>query len=312
MFSYFAYGLRIRSEVAIPDFIEEHGEDYDVAIRLKTDSTLSDYLPEEVTEKPLYLKLTRESALFYAKGMGIFLVEGGCHVTIICEPSAPESLLRFYLVGTIMGIVLYQRGLFVLHASAVAVEGEAVLFLGASGEGKSSTAAAFHHHCYRAITDDVAPVNMGSPLPTVAPGFPQIKLSLEVATALGEKFDTLLQLHPSALKRGYRFEDGFLTDSLPIKCIYVLNSSSDFSIEPLSPQEAVVELSRHSRPSTLFHKPDAQHFLQCVALVRQHTVYRLNRPRNLTLLPRLIDCVEAHLSHKEKSSPVKAVLSRKM
>ena len=47
-----------------------------------------------------------------------------------------------------MGIVLYQRNLLVLHASAVNIAGGAVVFLGVSGEGKSSTAATFVTHGY--------------------------------------------------------------------------------------------------------------------------------------------------------------------
>ncbi|MEO0537619.1 MAG: serine kinase [Cyanobacteria bacterium P01_A01_bin.123] len=296
MFSYFAYGLGIQSEIAIPEFIDAGSRcDADITLRFNTSQPLAKYLPAQVTEEFGYLKLTREHAIFYIKDAGVFLIEGGRSIVIIPAPEVSESLLRFYLVGTVMGILLYQRGLLVLHASAVNINGKAVAFLGVSGEGKSSTAAAFHASGYHTLTDDVAPVILSQSPPVIVPGFPQIKLSREITTALGYDFELLSPLYPSAKKRGYRLDQGFAKTPLPIGHIYVLTSSPDFGIEPLKPQDAVVELSRHSRPSTLFHKPDAKHFFQCANLAKECALYRLNRPRDLTLLSELVRRVENHL-----------------
>ncbi|MDJ0797073.1 MAG: serine kinase [Calothrix sp. MO_167.B12] len=295
MFSYFAYGLGIQSEIAIPEFIEaELG--YDVTLNIASDRHLTDYLPQAAIEQPWCIKLSREEAFFYVKDVGLFVVKQGHQITIIPAPQVCEQILRFYLVGSIMGILLYQRGLLVLHGSAVKIDGGAVAFLGVSGEGKSSTAAAFHTHGYEIITDDVAPVSLGKGPATITPGFPQIKLGEEIATTLGYDFKSLRLVHPSEDKRGYRPKQEFSQTPLPIRRIYVLTSSPKFSIEPLKPQEAVVELSCHSRPATLFHSPDAKHFFQCTTLVQECTVYRLQRPRNLALLPELVKIVEEHIA----------------
>ena len=297
MFSYFAYGLRIQSDLAIPEFPEtDFGCDREVAITLRNEYALTDYLPEQVIEKFGYLKLTRKDALFYIKQAGIFLVTAGAEVTVIPAPGVTESLLRFYLVGTVMGILLYQRGLLVLHASAVDINGEAVAFLGESGEGKSSAAGAFQAANYGVMTDDVAPIILDQTSPILIPGFPQIKLSREIAIALDHDFESLAPLHSTSEKRGYRLNSRFVQRPLTVRHIYVLATDSDFRIERLAHQDAVVELSRHSRPSTLFHKPDSQHFLQCVSLARECPVYRLSRPRDLALLPELVHQVTSHLS----------------
>ncbi|NEO97788.1 MAG: serine kinase [Symploca sp. SIO2E9] len=296
MFSYFAYGLGIQSEIAIPEFIEaELG--CDVTLKIENSHNPIDYLPQEAVGQPWCLKLSRKDALVYVKDTGVFLVKGGNKIVIVPAPYASEQLIRFYLVGTVMGILLYQRGLLVLHASGVNIDGGAVAFLGISGEGKSSTAAAFHAHGYSIITDDVAPVTLGKEQATIAPGFPQIKLGPEVASTLGYDFESLLLLNSSEEKRGYRQRQEFTQKPLPIRRIYVLSSDSEFGIEPLKPKEAVVELSRHSRPATLFQSPDAQHFLQCVNLVKECTLYRLKRPRNLALLPELVKLVEEDIAH---------------
>ncbi|MDJ0616026.1 MAG: serine kinase [Calothrix sp. MO_192.B10] len=299
MFSYFAYGLGIQSEIPIPEFIEaEWG--CDVILNIESSSHPTDYLPQTAMEEPWCLKLSREEALFHVKDVALFVVKGGRKIAIVPAEDVSEQLLRFYLIGTIMGILLYQRGLLVLHASVVNIDGGAVAFLGVSGEGKSSTAAAFHTHGYDIITDDVAPVKFSQGSAAIAPGFPQIKLGQEVATALGYDFESLPLVHPSVDKRGYRPKQEFLQTPLPIQRIYVLTSSPEFSIEPLQVQEAVVELSRHSRPATLFHAPDAQHFFQCTTLANKCTLYRLKRPRNLAQLPDLIKIVEEHIASGDR------------
>ena len=57
-----------------------------------------------------------------------------------------------------------------------------------------------------------------------------------------------------------------------------------------------MELVRHSRPTTLYYNGGASHFLQCATLAKECTIYRLIRPRNLSLLPELVKLVEEHVA----------------
>jgi hypothetical protein len=291
LFSYFAYGLGIHSTIAIPEFVAAQVSQ-DVSIDRLQDYTPEQYIPPQILEKPWSLKLDRDEAILYLKTVGIFLVQNGRQIMVMPAPGASEQMIRFYLVGTIMAILLYQRGLLVLHASAVEMQGGAVAFLGVSGAGKSSTIATLQAHGHRMIADDVAAVDWQRANPVMFPGFPQVKLSAEMATALGHNFEQLLPLHPDEEKRGYRITQAFPRSPLPIHRLYVLADAPTMSIEPLPPQAAAIELVRHSRPTTLFHSGGISHFLQCTQLAKQITVYRLNRPRSLALLPDLAQFIE--------------------
>ncbi|MBE9038104.1 serine kinase [aff. Roholtiella sp. LEGE 12411] len=295
MFSYFAYGVGIQSELPIPEFIHAQ-RGCDVTVHIDNDHTAVDYLSEQVISQPWNLKLSLEESVLYIKEVAVFLVQGGDKIVVIPAPNACDILIRFYLVGTVMAILLYQRGLLVLHGSVVNIHGGAVVFLGVSGQGKSSTSAAFLAQGYGFLSDDVAPVTLGTKPATIAPGFPQIKLSRETAAALGYDFESLLVLHPDDEKRGYRLTQNFSQTPLPISRIYVLADDTEFGIEPLNPRDSVMELVQHSRPTTLYHSGGTSHFLQCVALAKEQTIYRLKRPRDLTLLPELVKLVENHLS----------------
>lgn len=304
MFSYFAYGLGIQSALPLPEFIAVEAG-CDVTIRLgSVDCKPNDYMPLEVADKPLCLKITSEEAIIFLKGVGVFLVRGGQEVVVIPVPGVDERLIRLYIVGTVMAVVLYQRGLLVLHASVVDVDGVAVAFLGKSGAGKSSTAAALHTRGHNIIADDVGAVNLGTDPATVFPGFPQIKLSPEAAVSLGYDIESLHLLHPRQEKRGLSIKQGFPQAPLPLRRIYVLAEDAALDIEPLRPQEAVIELVRHSRPLTLFHSGGAPHFLKCANLAKKLIIYRLKRPRCLSLLPDLAQLIEEHVARELQPATV--------
>jgi hypothetical protein len=85
-----------------------------------------------------------------------FLVNrAGTRVWARWPAELPVSEIVGCLLGPIIGFVLHLRGTPCLHASAVAVNGRVVAFLGHSGAGKSTTVASFVRGGYAAITDDV-------------------------------------------------------------------------------------------------------------------------------------------------------------
>ncbi len=295
MFSYYAYGLGIHSAIEIPEFIAATTQS-DVTITINRDASIDDYLPEAAIKESWALHLTREKAIVYVKDTGVFLINDGSKIVFIPVPEALEQVTRFYIVGTVMAILLYQRQLLVLHGSVIDFDGEAVIFLGKSGDGKSSTAAALHWSGYNLVNDDVAPITIGKQSATLQPGFPQIKMSQTTANALGYDFDSLPLIHPLEEKRGYRPQYNFSRSPLSIKRIYVLEYGTDFVSTPIPPSLAVMELSRHSRPTTLYQAGDALHFFHCANLVKEQTIYRLQRPKDLKLLPKIVEFVSTDLT----------------
>jgi hypothetical protein len=294
---YSAYGLRIQSDLALPEFRErrETPAGHDVAIRLAE----TEFLFPAASGRGWYTWITREEAILFYQDVGLFHVRGGREVIVTPAPGAEETLIRLYLVGNVMGVLLYQRGLLVLHGSAIERDGGAIAFLGNSGAGKSSVAAALHTCGHNVVADDVVPVETTPGRATVYPAFPQLKLYPAIAGALGYDTETLLWLDHTEEKRGCRVPDRFAERSLPLRAVYILAPGETAEIEPLGPQDAVVELIRHSYPCKLWHAGGAAHFRQCVELAQRLPVCRLRKLEHPSTLRALVALVAEHLDGED-------------
>jgi hypothetical protein len=292
MYSYFAYGLKIKSAIAVPEFLPSEDHDNpDLIINTATE----DAIPEEAREL-WYFKVSRDESIMHHKEAGIFWIRKGKEITIIPKSETEETHTRLYLVGTVMGIVLYQRGLLVLHASAIDVDGQAVAFSAESGCGKSSTAAAFQTFGHRFVCDDVLGINLENNLATVFPAFPQLKLASEVAEVLGHGKDSLFTLDRQEEKKGLRVADRFLQTPLQLKCIYLLTKSTSINIETVGGHDVLMELIRQTLPTRWNGPGGAIHFQQCTELIKRVPIYRLNRSQDLSSLKNIVTTVKEHLS----------------
>lgn len=289
-YSYSAYGLSIHSPLALPELVAG-GEAADVIIRLGRVSCP----PLETTDSKGWLKTAGEEVGFFHEEVGAFLVRGGAEILVDPVPGVEEHVLRLFILGMGLGLLLRQRGHLVLHASAVEIEGSATAFLGWKGIGKSTMAAALYERGHGIVTDDVLALDFGGAKSLVVlPAFPQLKLWPEAAAAVGNVPDALPRLGLRLEKRSRRAERRFPQKPLPLKCIYVLATGPAPGIEPLQPRDAFVELVGQSYLVRSLRSTSAAslHFRQCTQLVNCVSIRLLKTNRSLAALPDLAQMVE--------------------
>ncbi len=298
---YQAYGLVIDSELEIPEFplAPVQTEAADLAIRWGGEYP---QVPGDIADQPFAINLSDTHALFYRRDQMIFQVHEGRTVKVSRFPGVELGLIRAYLVGLIMALVLYQRGQLVLHASVVTLREQAVGFMAASGSGKSSLATALHLRGWGFFNDDVAPLRcIDSPI-RVSPGFPQVKLTKASALSLGQDLDALLPLHSAEEKRGLRMQ-GPLHKDLPLRCIFVIHVGDQLQIsDRLSPSQALHELLLQTLPTRFRVQGNPGHLQNCAKVASQIPFYHLQRTRDLSQLPALVDMVEQHLAQVHRIS----------
>jgi hypothetical protein len=296
VYSYTAYGLSIRSALPLPEFKprDELRETADVVIYLGS----VDRVPSPTGMEPHFYATAEEVCLWW-EHVGAILVRGGHE--IIADPilQAQEETLRLCITGPALGVLLHQRGLLALHASAVAVAGKAVAFLGAAGWGKSTMAAVMHRRGHNLLADDITAVEPSTGRSWVYPAFPQLKLWPESIIALGDDPAALPRLVHNREKRSRRTTRGFSSVPLPLKQIYVLAEGRTQEIEPLQPQQALMELVGHSYVSRLLEYVGASaHFLRCASIAKAVDMRTLKRPRSLCSLSQVAQLVEEDLAQR--------------
>ena len=294
MFSYTAYGLNISSELPLPELMVADAK-ADVVVRLGSVKSFA----AKTSELEECLWATAQKTYLFHERIGMFLVQDGREIVIDPVPGVEKNVLRIYLLGSAMNLLLTQRGCLVLHASAVAISDWASAFLGTWGAGKSTMAAALHAHGHEMVTDDVTAVNMGNGHPMVLPGFPQFKLWPDSVVALAGNPEVLPIIHPDIEKRAYPVTRGKSQVPIALKRIYLLNDGPSPVIEPLEPKDALTELMPHWYGARFGkHLIEAIGvpwlFHQCVQLINQAPAYRLTRSQSFSSLPELVQLVEDH------------------
>lgn len=231
----------------------------------------------------------------YAEGLLKFVVEQGRRITIQPEERTSSELLRAVVAGELLAAILRQRGLLVLHASCVARDGKALAFMGQSGWGKSTLAAAFLGSGYRLVCDDLLAVDLSRAQPQAIPSSPRIRLLDDV----GHAFKTTLGALPvrdGLAKCELALEDAFEESPVPLLGLYVLEPGyTDCNeIIPLTPTAASLQLVRHTRVTRLLdsHIHLTSHLNQCAQVVSRTRVATLRRVRSLARLTELRHMVE--------------------
>ena len=159
-------------------------------------------------------------------------------------------------------------------------------------------AAALAGRGHRVLADDVAVVRATPGGAVVLPGFPQLKLWPESAARLGIAPESLPRLRPALEKRAYRIDDQFQTRPAPLARVYVLADADDPAISALSPQDAVIELIRHSFAARVLEATTstATHLQRCAALAGHGLVRSLQRPKRWEALPEVLALVEQDIA----------------
>lgn len=217
---YILCGLRVRSSLPFPELWPWQGDDRSPDVEISFDAI------QEPTEPPIFI---RTFSKLWADGtyilgldnVGRFCVESGRRIQANPTSGALESELRLFILGTCFGVLCHQRGLYPLHASAVNINGGAVLFAGDSGKGKSTIAAALGARGHALLADDVSVVD--SDFPHLRPSYPQRKLSPDVMEALGLIHNEGQELiRPGTIKLRVPAAGDFSPSPLPLSAIYII------------------------------------------------------------------------------------------
>jgi hypothetical protein len=289
-------GLSVGSEIVLPGLIAMAADrgPPDVTIRSRPVPTA---LENASASGPTW-QIADKRFLLRIPDVARFLLSDGREIAFEPESGADVADIPIFVLGTVFGILLHQREQIVLHASAVRVNGKAVLFCGASGAGKSTMAAALAQRGYPLATDDLCAITVIDGMPVVHPDGRQLKLwaqaidRLELAESRGDRVR-------SRLEKFYVEPGESFGGPLPLGAVYALREARPPhtpGIERPNVVDAALILRRNAYRPLLVSRmgQKANYFHAATTIANVAGIFHLTRPLDFAAMPKIVGWLEQH------------------
>ncbi len=243
--------------------------------------------------------------LLEVPGVVRFRLSGGRRISYEAAPDATPGDVAAFVMGAAFGVLLHQRGVVVLNAASVLVDGRAVILMGGSGVGKSTLAAALEARGYPVIADDLCVVGVGPDGgPRLVGDGAQLKLwresidALRLAARRGPRVRAALgKFH---LQRASPAPGG----PAPLGAVYaVCEARAPFAPGITRPNivdaTLLVRASAYRPPLIDLMGQAAAYFAAAVAFGNAGGVFLLRMPDGFDGLDEALDGLERHLGRRD-------------
>jgi len=226
--SYAVYGGVLRSDLQFPELTPVDGPHHDWRVRVIDCAPPAERDLVLCGERQIgaeHYRLWRGASrlrLEYSHAGCFDITRQGSVITWYRQPDALMELVRNIVLGPALALSLDLAGLMCLHGSAVALDGQAVVFLGPKFHGKSTLATAMTAAGAQLLGDDLVPIELDRH-PRVRPGVASVRLWNDAAAALA--VDQMCETVAAGVKTT---ASGFARDALaladvPIRAVYLLS-----------------------------------------------------------------------------------------
>jgi hypothetical protein len=296
VFRYTVYGICLQTPFPCPELKPTQGNP-DVYVSYGQ-------VPEALESPDASAELFQVSAtqfLLKFEPIACYLAQNGDKIIIQLGDQVNDVMVRGLLLGAVLSVLMHQRGMLALHASAILSSQGAVLFLGSSGAGKSTLLTAFLERGYRMLSDDVIGLSLDkSGRPLAYPGYPQVKLWDDALTMLGRSTKGLHRLLPQAEKYVLPADQSFVSDPAPLYALYALETHDKptLSLIPLEDIEKLSVFINNTYRPLLLSVPALRqhHFHVATVAANRIKVRRLVRPQQSFSIREMIKLIEEDLS----------------
>ena len=229
MFTYWAYGLEIQSELEFPEMYPYVANKADLEIKFgKVPKALAG---EDLVANEMFFISPKEYLIHLP--ICSYYVKEGTSITIELKEKADLPSVRLFLLTNAMAAVLHQRNKVALHAGAIQTGKGLVVICGESGAGKSTTISALQQKGHKIFVDDVLVLEKEQDSVVGVAAYPTLKLwddtieKLALGVIPGEQ-----RLRESVNKFRVSFQEDFTTRTIPVyKLFYLRKMEANNSVE---------------------------------------------------------------------------------
>lgn len=288
---YSAYGLTLGSEIRLPPLKKINPCLVDVLIKRAPLLPSPSLQPTKIFRAGLQATFAQngpQQLWLSWNPLLSFMVINGKEI-ILDTVQRDEDVLSLFTLSEALGLILFQRGYFLLHGSAIELQGKGVVFLGEPGAGKSTTVAAFAQQGVRVISDDMVCIQVSkTEPPLILPAFPQIKIWETTVAGLQLAKNELTAVREGVNKFSWHESISFTENAVPLEQIFVLTAPNEL-------EDAPVEVPKHQIPLELLSyfpladallqgEPLKDYFEKSITLAQVVPLVKISRPADFTKL----------------------------
>lgn len=297
MYNYELYHLKISSNIAIAGLnpTDLSSESYDIKIvanMIENNLLLEDENKLQVDKNNFYLSI---------KNVAIYQIKDDSTINIKYHSSASSEEISLYLLGSCLGIILFKKGFFPLHASSIYLPNKGTIFFaGASGAGKSTILNAFLKKGYQMVSDDISAFKINNEV-SVLPSFPRTKIWQDSANKLNINTLTLPRIHRDVDKYSYTVENSqFYNRVSKPYALYEINkyAGEKVYLDEIKSFSKIELIHRNTYRVEYIEslKISKEHFKQINSLAKQIKVKKIYRPIEKNSIDEIVDLIENDLS----------------
>lgn len=296
LYRYIVGGIVLEAEFELPELIVTSMEEVDVTIKY---GIVPEKLKGGSSNQVLFSFNDQDEVLFTMPDIARYLIVGNSSITVDLIDENRKDDAHKYLLTFVLGVLSFKKEFFPLHGGGIVHNGEAYMFSGNSGAGKSTTMAGLQERGYASVGDDIANLYMHkSGKVFVHPCFPRFKLWEESLNLLNKKDQGEYKLRMDMSKYLVPV-DNFHTSSLPVKRIYLLqeNLQGESSFTVVSGPEKLLKIKANSYKPWMVKSFGLQqlHFGLMTKLAKEIEFVIFDRPKDKTKISEMLDLIENHI-----------------
>jgi hypothetical protein len=215
------------------------------------------------------------------------------------SPDVDRDTIEHLFHNNVVPMLTADGGALILHGAAVDIGGFAVIFLGASGRGKSTLAASFAAAGFPFLSDDSVRLSQTESGYRAEPSYPSIRLwrDSDEAVLSGRAREMSGVKFSNKARYAAGGEIPHSINPTQLRAIYVLANEAPASvmIQSLGANAAMMEFVQHSFILDLQSETTlGGHFERMATLANKMPVFRLDYPRDYTRLPDVRAAIVSH------------------
>lgn len=298
---YRVYGLNIESTIEIPEFEiidRDLGKNSHINIDVKLSYGVVKDEIKEAIEQGRVANYEKLDMWFYIKNLAIFHIYNGD--TVVIEPckDAELKMVKIYVMGSVLGMVLLQKNVVAIHGGGIVIDGKGCIFTGDKGAGKSTITTAFRKKGYKFISDDVCSIDVGE-VNTINHGFGYQKICEDAMEKLGYNVDDYVPFRGDLNVNKYIVPafDEFTKEDVPLEAVFELKVGDvdDVKIEEITGADKINNIIKNIfRIEMLYYSDGISpiYFKKCIKIAKNTKFYKISRPRNVFSVDRQIEIIE--------------------